>query len=793
MAAASTPAPERVAYIRGGDDGSYIDTGIIPNINTRVVVWARNWLPYSEHLFGSRTAMGSNEFALCAPSGVAIDRMRAKINGSEIYMDGAITKYFSNYHKYEMNGNQTLVDDILVGELIESALTSSFGIHLFGMNDGGTHLDMKYPVDIMACKIYQNDVLVMDLVPVRTPSVGFYDSVSQTTLTNAGSGSFSYNEYNPHAYTPLKYVTSTAEQYADTGIIGGYSSSFIVQASSKASTPKWNIPVSARYSTQKRCEFFFGNTTRANYEISAGFSGQTQQIITGPLYGAKLNLTKVDNVFTVFRNNAQAGTKTFSNVSTSYTTDQPFVIGGTFENGSFLPSQSFEGDIRYAGFGKSGNFVPAMVGGVAGFYDTYNDRFIESLTDKQFLAGSALSEVPTPKTVPYIRGGGDGSYIDTGIEPDSTTVMTIWARNFSPDGYDYSWLAGSRRTYNDSGFYIYTDYRNATGKIGMGYGNSGPLAFVDGWKYFADYHKYELRNGGLLVDDEAITGTTNTSFVAPFSIHIIGINNSGSHIDSTVRLDICACQIYKGGQLVRDFTPRQQNGTVGLYDSVSNTLFTNAGTGSFEYGTFNTGAYTRLEYISTHADAYFDSGVYGKYTDSIMCKFMPTGRTPRYYALLGCRPASNVFDISWGFTGTSNESKRIYWRIGPSSGGTYNVTPYNSTSLTGKEVTFFKARNSGNLYITTGNSIQIGAGTITGVSNTFVSNKTLCVATLNLENGFDTTEVAHGRFYYVRFGSERSFVPALVNNVAGMYDTYNDVFYPSISGNPFIAGPPRNT
>lgn len=29
-------------YIRGGADGSYIDTGIIPNENTRVIVWARN-------------------------------------------------------------------------------------------------------------------------------------------------------------------------------------------------------------------------------------------------------------------------------------------------------------------------------------------------------------------------------------------------------------------------------------------------------------------------------------------------------------------------------------------------------------------------------------------------------------------------------------------------------------------------------------------------------------------------------------------------------------------------------
>ena len=452
-----------------------------------------------------------------------------------------------------------------------------------------------------------------------------------------------------------------------------------------------------------------------------------------------------------------------------------------------MPAQSFEGDIYLANFGKEGNYVPAVVGGVAGFYDTYNDKFHDSKTSKPFISGPGFNEPKESKTIPYIRGGGDGSYIDAGIAPDATTTITVWARNFAPNGKEYSWLAGSRRTYNDSAFNIYADNARYVGRIGLTCANSSTLPVSDGWKCFADYHKYEISNGALYVNDKLLTATTNTSFVAPFSIHIIGMNNSGTHVDSNVRLDICACQIYKGGQLVRDFVPKQENGVIGLYDKVSDTLFTNVGTGSFEYGEFRTNTYERLEYVSTNATAYFDAGVCGKYTDSMVCRYMPTNRTPAWHSLLGCRPDSNVFDVSFGHVSASMDNKYIYWRMGPSSGGTYNKTPYNNgASLTGREVIVYKQGDSGSLYVNCGLT-QVGSATITGLSQTFKTDLTLGVGALHSENVYDN--LFRGRLYYVRLGYERSFVPALVNGVAGMYDTYNDVFYPSISNTPFNSGP----
>lgn len=797
LAAASTPAPERVAYIRGGDDGSYIDTGIAPNDTTRIIVWARNWVPYGEHLFGTREGIMVNELALAACDKGWADNIRLRIGAKETFVNGAIMDFFTNYHKYEINGKTLLVDDIPIIGLPDATLNTSLTIHLFGINDAGTHSGMLYPADIHACQIYQNGSLVRDFVAVNTPSVGFYDSVSNMLFTNAGGGSFTYNEFNPYAYTQLAYIKTSGNTYFHTGVFGTGDTDFLAKYQLGANTT-WAALFGAE--TAKNTERFSLNFgTAASPGISMYFWNYTQELkYTKPTttIGMTYIDSKVGTDCYVIRNTdvPSASTtieKTMASTHYDYTTKVDITVGGINQQSGGVVVDEYAGLIHYIRIGKERNFVPALVGGVAGLYDTYNDKFYQSETDTQFTAGPTVNQSPIAKAIPYIRGGGDGSYINTGIIPDSTTTITIWARNFTPNGYEYSWLCGSRVATNDSAFDIYAERQNANGKIGFVYANGSTKIMAEGWHYFTDYHKYEIKDASLYVDDVFLTATTATArtFTSNIPIHVLGLNNNGTHLDSNMRIDICACQIHKGGQLVRDFTPRQQNGTVGLYDSVSNTLFTNAGTGSFEYGTFNANAYSRLEYITGNRDAYFDSGVYGKYTDSMICKFMPTDTTPRYYALLGCRPTSNVFDISWGSTGTSNENRNIGWRMGANASGSNSVTVFNTTSLTWKSVAFYKPQNASKLYATSGNTGQIGAGTITGVSSTFVSSKTLGVGALNRDNGFDISEAISGRLYYVRLGYDRSFVPALVSGVAGMYDTYNDTFYPSLTGSPFGKGP----
>lgn len=397
---------------------------------------------------------------------------------------------------------------------------------------------------------------------------------------------------------------------------------------------------------------------------------------------------------------------------------------------------------------------------------------------------------PTPPgpvtTIPYIRGGGDGSYIDTGITPDNTTKVIVWARNYQPGAGN---LFGSRTSTSSNRFCILTAGAYNTGRIRIDYGNATDTYADDQFANLSHYHKYEYYQGVLKIDDVTIAATgTQPTFSGTYNLYLFGNNNAGILQSLNFPADICACQIYKGGTLVRDFTP-VSSPSVGLYDAVSDTVFANAGGGSFTYGTFNQNAYTPLEYISCSSQQYFDSGIYGSYSLGIVAKFMPTSSTPNWYGIMGLfrgSPAQSC-SISTGTADTNSDNIRMYFRLGNNTTSTRCFDGSTSNKLTNKSVVFSKSNNVATVYY---NNSQIGTSTATGANSSFTSTDlTLYVgATRGYVSTIQDTPF-YGRFYYVRFGSQRNFVPAKKNGVAGMYDTYNDVFYPSITSTPFVEGP----
>lgn len=392
---------------------------------------------------------------------------------------------------------------------------------------------------------------------------------------------------------------------------------------------------------------------------------------------------------------------------------------------------------------------------------------------------------PQPVTnVAYIRGGA-GSYINTGIKPDNTTKVIVWARNFNPSGNSYyTWLFGSRVADANSAYALAAMCTNNTGKIRVPYANvNNDLA--NKWALMGGYHKYELSSNGFYCDDVLISSVTGATFSNNYNIFLFSLNNAGTSAYSDVLMDISTCKIYKSGTLVRDFTA-VNSPSIGMYDSVSGTLFTNAGSGSFTYGTFNANAYTPLEYIVDGANAYFDSGVNGTYAMPIVTMFRNTGTTARWHTLLGYRISTSSCDISFGTATSGEDNMRIYWRFGPNDTNTTVFNGSTSNKLTGYDIVVVKAYNATTLTVYK-NYSQIGTATKSGVSSSFVTDGNLCVGALKTDTA--TGASYEGRIYYVRFGNERNFLPAKVNGVAGLYDTYNDEFYPSTSGTAFTAGP----
>lgn len=397
-------------------------------------------------------------------------------------------------------------------------------------------------------------------------------------------------------------------------------------------------------------------------------------------------------------------------------------------------------------------------------------------TDIVFQKGGASNRVP------YIRGGNNGSYIDTGITPDQTTKVIVWARNWNPGGANYTWLFGSRVANLDSMFGLNLMSNENTGKIRLSYGSVNTDIDSNTWPLISHYHKYELSADGFYVDDNLIGSVPAETFSNNHTIHLFGLNNGGARINPVVDIDIAACKIYKGGVLVRDFTA-VKTPSVGLKDAVSNTVFTNAGSGSFTFGRFSPDAYSPLMSISMSGNSYFVTSEIGKYSTPIIVRCRCTVPSATWSAPLGGRGASNRCEVIFG--NDSQRNARLYGIINSDSAqaiySTNTVGYYDS-----KTVNVVKTNNVFRAYY---NYAELGSGTTGSTDTNFSAGYYIAIgASKNVEN---FTQKFHGYIVYARVG-KHNYVPAIVNGVAGMYDTYNDVFRPSISETPFTAGTPIN-
>jgi len=379
--------------------------------------------------------------------------------------------------------------------------------------------------------------------------------------------------------------------------------------------------------------------------------------------------------------------------------------------------------------------------------------------------------------IPYIRGGADGSYIDTGIIPDNNTRVIVWARNFNPVPVSQMLFGYMDDGASTNSFGIGSWGAASCGRIGVYFANyTNPYTIVnDAFRYLGGYHKYELNGKVFSVDDVTLATSTSTDTITTsYSMHLFGRSSGGTHTAMTLPADICACKIYKNGTLVRDYTA-VNSPSVGLYDAVSNTVFTNAGTGSFTYGTFNPNAYAPLEYVSCTGAQYFDSGIKGTYALPIVASFRPSTSTDSMW-ILGGRTSSSSKRCDFQL---SSDGKTFYF--GYQSTGN---TVYNTTSQAGNDLVWIKSNNTSTLYK---NNAQLG--TITGTTgSSFSTDYNIGIGTLIQAGSLLSTVAFKGRIRYIGLGSSRSYVPALVNGVAGLYDTYNDTFKPSSSSTPFTAG-----
>lgn len=170
----------------------YIDTLFKPNKDTKMDV-VYMFRSYSTLIpFGVRDSGDAYD----AKNGIFRTNMRsygrvAFGNGTGTNTNVYVGNSYFNVYDIFFDKNEVYLDGNLVTTIPYSDWQSNYNIYLFGVNTGGTFGYSNSNVVIYSCKIWDDNTLVRDFIPVRIGTVGYmYDQVSKMFFGNAGSGDF---------------------------------------------------------------------------------------------------------------------------------------------------------------------------------------------------------------------------------------------------------------------------------------------------------------------------------------------------------------------------------------------------------------------------------------------------------------------------------------------------------------------------------------------------------------------------------------------------------------------------
>ena len=189
---------QEVEYIENTGT-SYIDTGFKPNNNTRtyIMFYAGTLGTNVRAIFGSRddtTYNHSYTSFYLGSNTTSIGRMRVdyyNANSNNIYL----FPNTSDKTEYELDYNKNIVTlNGATHTFTLQTFNSNNNIFLFTCNSGGIADNRMMIGKIYACKIWDNEVLIRDLIPCYRISdnvIGLYDIVNDVFYTNSGTGTFS--------------------------------------------------------------------------------------------------------------------------------------------------------------------------------------------------------------------------------------------------------------------------------------------------------------------------------------------------------------------------------------------------------------------------------------------------------------------------------------------------------------------------------------------------------------------------------------------------------------------------
>lgn len=183
---------KKLEYIKG-TGSQYINIGYIPKTNTKIVLdfestdtGTGKWLIGSRTAYQSTDSLGihwgnSNTYSIVSPA------------------SRDIVTNASGRHLLELTNTTFKVDGITKLTYSNTLANGTYPMYIFTINSGGA-IDGRIGIgNLYSCKIYEDNTLVKDLIPVmRTTDniIGLYDNITETFYENIGTGSFTGKELN---------------------------------------------------------------------------------------------------------------------------------------------------------------------------------------------------------------------------------------------------------------------------------------------------------------------------------------------------------------------------------------------------------------------------------------------------------------------------------------------------------------------------------------------------------------------------------------------------------------------
>ncbi len=179
----------------------------------------------------------------------------------------------------------------------------------------------------------------------------------------------------------------------------------------------------------------------------------------------------------------------------------------------------------------------------------------------------------------YIESTGE-QYIDTGVKGTQNSKFDI---DFEHTGTAFTPF-GSRKSATVSSFAIWSTTDTTDGLLRIGFDDTPGYTGNSVKDMPARLHIVHSKSGTYVNDNLVATPTDYSNFTTPTNLMVFARTDTSLGL-MTTPMKLYSLKLYDNNTLVRDFVPaKNSSGVVGMYDTVNNRFYTNAGTGEFIAG-----------------------------------------------------------------------------------------------------------------------------------------------------------------------------------------------------------------